>query len=107
MTWTETHRRWQALAEIEALANATDSHDLPWNADYADIFGDRDHLIAALRHRWNQTRHTQLDVHLPEHVYEQQRRRLTARHAGVLRVLRNWDAEQQDLGRGLPEAVPA
>lgn len=87
MGWTETHRRWQALQEIEAQANAGALDELPWNPDYAEIFGDRDTLAATLRHRWEQTRRAQLDSHLPEPVLEEQWRRLHARHAGVLRLL--------------------
>ena len=92
MTWTETHRRWQALQEIEARANAalaagTPLDELPWTAEYAAIFGDREQLANALRHRWRQARRAQLDTHLPEAALEQQWRRLQARHAGVLRLL--------------------
>ena len=94
MTWTETHRRWQALQEIEALANAAPLEELPWTPEYAEIFGDRDHLAAALRSRWDQTRTAQLDTHLPEHVLEEQWHRLQQRHAGVLRLLERYDAQR-------------
>lgn len=87
MTWTETHRRWQALSEIEALANASESDELPWNAEYAAIFGDRASLAEALQYRWDLNRNTQLDSQLPEDVFAEQRRRLISRNAGVLRVL--------------------
>lgn len=86
MSWTETHRRWQALQEIEALANAG-ATELPWNETYAEIFGDRDALAQALRYRWNLTRDAQLDTHLAEDVLEQQHARLVRRNAGVLRLL--------------------
>jgi hypothetical protein len=86
MSWTQTHRRWQALAEIEVLANAGCT-ELPWNAEYAEIFGDRDGLAAALRYRWELTRGAQLDSHLPERVLDEQRSRLATRNAGVLRLL--------------------
>lgn len=90
MSWTETHRRWQALQEIEALASAG-CEELPWNTDYAAIFGDRDGLAAALRYRWNLTRAAQLDTHLSERVLEQQRARLEARNHGVLRMLQRHE----------------
>ena len=99
MGWTETHRRWQALQEIETLANATTTDTLPWTPEYADIFGDRATLVAALRHRWNQARRAQLDTHLPEAVLEQQWCRLHERHAGILRLLAAYDA-----GSGEPTA---
>ncbi|MCW2783612.1 MAG: hypothetical protein JWP74_129 [Marmoricola sp.] len=86
MSWTDTHRRWQALQEIEVLANAGCT-DLPWNDSYAEIFGDRDGLAAALRYRWELHTSAQLDTHLAEPVLEQQRLRLVERNAGVLRLL--------------------
>lgn len=87
MTWNETHRRWRALREIEeGLADGTG--ELPWTPEYADLFGDRDGLLAALRYRWELSRDAQLDSHLPEQVLEEQRRRLTERASGVLRLLR-------------------
>ena len=96
MSWTETHRRWQALQEIEALATASAIDELPWNEEYADIFGDRDTLAAALLHRVRQTRRAQLDTHLPEPVLEEQWLRLRARQAGVLRLLERYDARHVD-----------
>lgn len=104
MSWTETHRRWQALQEIDALVSAG-CDELPWNSEYAEIFGDRDGLAATLRHRWNQTRQAQLDTHLPEDVLEQQRDRLTARNAGVLRLLSSYASSGLDLAA--PPAVPS
>ena len=91
MSWTETHRRWQALQEIEALASAG-CDELPWNTEYAEIFGDRDELAAALRYRLKLTRDAQLDTHLSEPVLEEQRLRLVERNAGVIRLLRHHDA---------------
>ena len=94
MGWTETHRRWQALQEIETWANAGVLEALPWTPELAELFGDHEHLVAALRSRWEQTRRAQLDSHLPEPVLEEQWRRLKARHAGVLRLLERYDATQ-------------
>jgi hypothetical protein len=97
MSWTETHRRWRALQEIETRANAAllagaPLDELPWTPAYAEVFGDRDTLAAALRHRWHQARHAQLDTDLPEPELERQWRRLRQRHAGVLRLLAAYDA---------------
>ena len=103
MGWTDTHRRWQALQDIEARANAGALDTLPWNPEYAEIFGDRDGLAAALRYRWEQTRRAQLDTHLPERVLEEQWRRLRARNAGVLRLLERYDAQRA----GEAERIPA
>ena len=90
MGWTETHRRWQALQEIERQANAGALDALPWNDEYAEVFGTPDALAAALRHRWRQTRHAQLDTHLPEETLDAQWHRLHERHAGVLRLLARY-----------------
>ena len=111
MTWTETHRRWQALAEIEALVNASNTDELPWNDEYADIFGDRDGLVAALRYRWNLTRNAQLDLNVPEPVLEEQWHRLQRRHAAILRVLeqhRRYGAvPPQRTSEDDPDRIPA
>lgn len=104
MTWTQTHLRWQALREIEALANAGCT-ELPWNAEYAEIFGDRDALVAALRYRWRLTLSTQLDTHLSEQVLEEQRARLEQRHGAVLRMVQRYD--QGATARGAAVAPPA
>lgn len=102
MTWTETHRRWQALQEIERLANDPALDELPWTAEYAEIFGDRDQLAAALRYRWEQTRRAQLDSHLPEAVLEEQWCRLHSRQAGVLRLLARHEGRRTDLVEPIP-----
>jgi hypothetical protein len=101
MSWTETHRRWQALQEIErranaALATGVPIDELPWTPEYAEIFGDRETLAAALRHRWRQALDAQLDTHLPEAVLDQHRRRLHEQHAGVLRLLAGRDGPPSD-----------
>ncbi|MBM7517436.1 hypothetical protein [Nocardioides nitrophenolicus] len=94
MTWTETHRRWQALREIEEQLGAEAHPTLPWNTELAAIFGDRDGLRAALRYRWRLAVSTQLDTHLPERVLEEQRRVLAERARGVLAVLDNGTDEE-------------
>jgi hypothetical protein len=103
MGWTETHRRWQALQDIEARANAGVLDALPWSREYAEIFGDRDGLVAALRTRWEHTRRAQLDSHLPERVLEEQWCRLHTRHAGVLRLLERYDGARA----GEADPIPA
>ncbi|WP_310961641.1 hypothetical protein [Nocardioides terrisoli] len=90
MSWEETHRRWTALREVAATAAFTRDGELPWNDQYAEIFGDRDGLLTALRHRWNQTMQTQLDSHLTAGQIEDRRRDLIRENAGVLRILRRY-----------------
>ena len=66
MTWTETHERHRIIREVEAAATADPTGALPWRDEYAVYYGDRDGLLAALRHRWERTCQAQLDSHLPE-----------------------------------------
>jgi hypothetical protein len=89
MGWPETRRRWQILREIEsALADdESDSTDLPWSEEYADLFGDRAGLVRMLRYRCRIAYDAQLDPHLPEPVLDEQRRRLDVRLAAVHRLL--------------------
>lgn len=87
MTWTETHERHRIIREVEAAAMADPTGTLPWRDDYAALFGDRDGLLFALRHRWERTCQAQLDTHLPEHVLDERYRELHRRNAGVLRIL--------------------
>lgn len=87
MTWSETHRRWQALRAIEEQLASSATAELPWNDEYALLFGDRAGLLAALRYRWQLTVNAQLDTHLPERELEEQRRKLARRSRGVRRVL--------------------
>ena len=87
MTWSETKRRWRAMREIEERLAGDPTAGLPWTEEYAELFGDRAGLVAALRYRWELARDTQLDSHLPEEVRDQQMVRLAERSHGVLRVL--------------------
>lgn len=87
MTWNETHRRWRALRAIEAHLASSATAELPWTDEYAELFGDRAGLLAALRYRWQLTANAQLDTHLPEQALEQQRQLLAQRARGVRRIL--------------------
>ncbi|MGH3412293.1 MAG: hypothetical protein ACRDPH_04340 [Marmoricola sp.] len=92
MSWEETHRRWTALREIAAIAEFRQDGELPWNQEYAEIFGDPDQLVAALRYRWELNATAQLDDHLPEDQLDETRRRLVAENAGVRRILARYSA---------------
>lgn len=105
MSWTQTHRRWEALKEIEALA-AAGCTELPWTAEYAELFGDRDGLAAHLRYRWNLTQSTQLDTHLTETVLEEQRARLIERHSDVLRLVQAHEQGTPVLRSEILRAMP-
>lgn len=87
MTWQRTHDWWHAVREAEAAIDRDPDGDLPWRAGYAELFGDRDRLVLALRYRWSLLVAAQVDPELPEHLRERAWRDLTTRHAGLLRML--------------------
>ena len=87
MSWTETHERFRIIREVVEAAEADPTGTLPWREEYADLFGDRDGLVTALRHRWQRTCEAQLDPNLSEEQMKDHHRRLLAQNAAVLRVL--------------------
>lgn len=87
MTWSDTKRRWRIMREIEELFLADPEADLPWNDDCAELFVDRDHLVTALRYRWQLTRQAQLDPDSPEPAWEEQQARVDQRTRTLLRIL--------------------
>jgi hypothetical protein len=89
MGWSETHRRWQVLRELETELNRTDG-PLPWNEEYAGLFGDPATLLALLRYRWQLAHDAQDDPYLTEDLREEQQRRLARRFAGVRRILQRY-----------------
>lgn len=94
MTWHDTRVRWRILREIEASTHDDPTGVLPWNDEYAEVFGDRDSLIAALRYRVTNAQRAQMDMFLSEPVLEERLDDLHERHAGVLRILERHDAER-------------
>jgi len=94
MTWHETRARWRILREIAETAGHDETGTLPWNDEYAEVFGDRDALVAALRYRLTNAQRAQMDMFLTESVLEERLDDLRARHAGVLRILERHDAEK-------------
>lgn len=99
MTWSETHRRWQAMRTIEDQVSATSTPELPWNDELALLFGDRTGLVAALRYRWQLSLDAQLDTHLPEPVLEEVRRRLELRSRAVRRLLDTAPRAEEGVAR--------
>ena len=105
MTWTETHRSWQALQEVEALVNEHPAEALPWKAEYADLFGDRAGLLTMLRYRWRNTHEAQLDTRLPAGLYAEHVAQLRERHAPLLGLLRRKGQAELGAQNALP--IPA
>ena len=65
MTWAETHRRMDMLAEVEA-ALAEHPERVPWRPGYETLFGTPDGLVDALRYRWRLRLQAQLDPELDD-----------------------------------------
>lgn len=87
MTWSETKRRWHLMREIEELFTVDPAAELPWTEEYAELFGDREGLVAALRYRWQLARDAQLDTHTPEAAFDEQQLRTHRRTTTMLRIL--------------------
>lgn len=94
MTWHETRARWRILREISTAAETDPSGTLPWTEEYAEVFGDQDALVAALRYRLTNSQRAQLDMFLSEPVLEERLDDLEARNAGVRRIIERHDAEK-------------
>jgi len=86
MSWETTHRRWAALREVAAAAEF--SREVPWRPEYAELFGDREGLLAALRYRADLAVQAQLDPDLPMEAFEERAHLLHVRDRGVRRLLR-------------------
>lgn len=95
MTWSETHRRMNALREIEAELDRRGDGKLPWNPEYAGIFGDRQRLLLQLQHRWRLLVEAQVEEPIdPSGRPSAEHRALADRHRGLLAALRRhaWEA---------------
>lgn len=96
MSWELTHRRWAALREVAASADFFRDGELPWKDEYAELFGDRDGLVAALRYRHELAATAQLDPDLPVDAYDERVRLLGERTRGVRRILRRYALPRAD-----------
>jgi hypothetical protein len=83
MGWTETHRYYTALREIEQVLDR--GEDVPWRPEWADVFGSPTGLGAALTRRWRVLAEAQLaDVFEPLGTTVDE---LTQAHPGLARVV--------------------
>lgn len=95
MSWELTHRRWAALREVAATADVVRDGELPWKDEYAELFGDRDGLAAALRYRHDLATSAQLDPDLPIDAYQERARLLLERTREVRRVLTRYATRRE------------
>jgi hypothetical protein len=78
VSWTDTHRYYEALRAIEAELDRTDGV-LSWRPEYHGVFGDRGGLVRAIERRWRLLVQAQAqDVPLRE---------LVASHPGLIAAL--------------------
>lgn len=91
MTWTETHRRLEALRAVEAELDRNGDGQVPWRPEYAEIFGNRHTLVLQLRHRWQLLVEAQAEGRGTSAA----RQTLAAQHPGLLAALRRhfWQTE--------------
>lgn len=106
MSWETTHRRWAAMREVAAAAEF--SRETPWRPEYAELFGDREGLLAALRYRSDLAAQAQLDPDLPMEAYKERVRARRERDRGVQRLLRSHrhghdgsSVDEQELSRAI------
>lgn len=81
MTWEQTHRRMDALAEAEAALKVIPDQ-IPWRPEYEELFGTPAGLAEALRYRWRLRLQVHLDPELGDKVREESPRPAAARNAG-------------------------
>jgi hypothetical protein len=88
MTWQDAHRYNAALRQVREDLKESAGDRLPWRAEYADIFGCPDRLVAALRSRWQTTVQAQIsDAVTVNGRHSDEMLALAAEHRAVLRLL--------------------
>jgi hypothetical protein len=88
VSWTRTSEWWRAVREVSDELEHTGLGMLPWRPHYAEVFGDREGLLAALRYRWQliaQAQGSDPAWSVGERLLHDDD--LAARHAGLLRAI--------------------
>ncbi len=88
MGWTETTARQRVSREALAIIEARRDGELPWRAEWSDVFDDRDDLMRTLTDRWRRQVETQLDPDLDDLTYQRTRRALEEQNAGWIEIAR-------------------
>lgn len=92
MSWTETHRFYDALHTIEADLDDGDDGVVAWRPEYGEIFGEPARLALVLRTRWD----TMVDAQVERYYADDGRPSdellsLAANHRGLLRAVARSD----------------
>jgi hypothetical protein len=97
--WENYHRRAAAVRTVVAELDASGASEPIWNAELADVFGDRDGLLVALHDLWTRRLEGRIDMatdmglDLPSEDVARAWREVAGELAGVRRVL---DRHQDD-----------
>jgi len=89
MSWESTSEWWRTLREVSEELERNVDGELPWQPRYAEIFGDRDGLLQALRYRWQLiARGQEADPSHPTIEQVQHEQSLPETHRGLLLAIR-------------------
>lgn len=84
MSWTETHRYYQALRVVEAELDRSADGLPAWRPEYCPVFGSPAGLRLALSRRWLMLVEVQVDTVYSDGRPSRQLRDLAAAHHGLL-----------------------
>jgi hypothetical protein len=89
MSWESTSEWWRTLREVSEELELNRDGELPWKPQYAEIFGNREGLLQALRYRWQLiARGQQADPLHPTVEQIQHEQSLFDTHRGLLLAIR-------------------
>jgi hypothetical protein len=85
MSWTDTHRYYEALHRAEDDLNRTGDGRITWHDEYGEVFGTPRRLEAALRSYWNNLVRAQVECAEPQNWRRiMDLNRLAAAHPGLV-----------------------
>ncbi|CRK55356.1 hypothetical protein [Alloactinosynnema sp. L-07] len=88
MTWSETNSYYSTLRSVAADLERTRDGVVPWRPGFAEIFGDREGLLLALRRRWVVMVQAQVEWPVDRNGRPSaELRALAAQHPGLLATL--------------------
>ncbi len=109
MSWSDTHRYYRTLREIETALDRDRDGVVRWHPGYAAIFGSPAGLHLALQRRWRLLLEAQVEVLLDDGGRPaRQVREVAAAHPGLLRYVARGahPAWVDDLLGGRTRSVP-
>lgn len=98
MSWTDTHRYYSLLRDVEAELDRSPGAALPWRAEHQAVFGTPRRLLDALRLRWARLVQAQVE----EGTWGGDLVRLSAEHPGLVRLLARDRVESALASQAVP-----